>query len=374
MTTKQSGTERLQFLEGGLLSARDLQDDVAYESRMRGLHVRVLHNTWGVARGFSVHFNQARDTVLVGPGIAYDCAGREIISSRSLALPLPLQAEHMGIDAEAWWFDLVIGYDDRVDERPRHNTGCFGDGVSMNEERPRWRWVFAGVTHGEMPEPELADGVRFGEEIPIARITLGAEWRISTLVFTYRRHAQGLVRPHIGSGNLPHGSVTVAGNLFSWSVQVDTSSAGFNQTPYYIASLEGHLLDALAKAGNEGEGFTEFVRRLLGPLVVIESPSRTGFRLRVSLAFSEVQGEDVVLAQFLNETLIRFAMSRPFSMPLPDGVNWIGVEPVEGCQPQISLDQLKWLSGLAFVNPSIAFSNLILHGAAISGTHGGRQS
>ena len=43
--------QRIAYHEGQLLSARDLGDDAAYESRLRGLHVRGLHNTWGVAPG-----------------------------------------------------------------------------------------------------------------------------------------------------------------------------------------------------------------------------------------------------------------------------------------------------------------------------------
>jgi hypothetical protein len=34
--------QRIAYHEGQLLSARDLGDDAAYESRLRGLHVRLL--------------------------------------------------------------------------------------------------------------------------------------------------------------------------------------------------------------------------------------------------------------------------------------------------------------------------------------------
>jgi hypothetical protein len=366
MTAGRKDSERLQFLEGGLLTARDLRDDVAYESRMRGLHVRVLHNIWGVARGFEVHFNYARDTVLVGPGLAYDCVGREIISSRSLALAAPRSPEHDDSEDGRRWFDLVIGYDDRVPGRSSLDAGCLDDGASRSEERPRWRWTYAGMTHGDVPPPGLAENVRLGEEIPLTRAGLDAQGRIQTLDFRYRRHAQGLVRPHIGSGNLPQGSVYVFGGLFSFAVQVDTRSAGFSQTPYYFASLEDQWLDELEAAIGSSSQETGLLRTLLGPFLSIESPRPTDFLLRVRFGIRRTQIGHEVLFSTIGTMGELFQRRFVRAVPLPVGVNWVGIEPVEGCQPEILLEHVSWLSGQAFFDPVNSFRNLLLHGAAYS--------
>ena len=66
----QRGTQRIRYYDDQLLKADDLQDDVAYEARMRELHVRTVHNTWGVALGFEIDVSKDRDAVLIGPGIA----------------------------------------------------------------------------------------------------------------------------------------------------------------------------------------------------------------------------------------------------------------------------------------------------------------
>jgi hypothetical protein len=350
-----SGTERLRFHEGALLRADDLRDDVAYESRMRGLHVRVLHNTWGVARGFSVYLNQARDTILAGPGIAYDCAGREIVSARALAIPAPPRPR--GDDADAWWFDLVIGRRDDADfASTRLDAGCLGDGIGPREERPRWRWVYAGATSGKQPRPPLADDVRLGEEVPIARISLIDDRTIGALDLSVRRHAQAQVRPHVGRGRA--GASIDLVDPSAWAVRVDTAAAGFSQTPLYFATMEDQLLELFASLARDAENAFS-IRRILGPFLSIEAPSRTAFTLRIRLGFVN---EDF---HGLFARTVRAALASRRSSLLAIGINWHGVEPVEGCQPTFSLGTLRRLSGQSLLNPGLVFRTVALSGESI---------
>lgn len=149
---QQTDSQRIRYFDGQLLTARDLRDDVAYEARMRGLHVRALHNTWGVALGLAVTV-QNNNVVKVSPGIAYDCRGRELFSARDLLIGPPPRP--LGSQVNAWLFDLVIRYDESG-ERGRADSVLCTDGVNPGEERPLWRWRFAGDAVGFTPTSTTA--------------------------------------------------------------------------------------------------------------------------------------------------------------------------------------------------------------------------
>src|SRR5262245_48900407 len=81
--------ERVTYREGQRLTARDLQDDHDRIVMLRRLHVRNLHETWGIATGFDVQAAGAA-AVAVGPGYALDIGARDLVLSTSLALPVPV--------------------------------------------------------------------------------------------------------------------------------------------------------------------------------------------------------------------------------------------------------------------------------------------
>ena len=62
--------ERVTYRRGQRLEARDLHDDHRRDARLRELHVRHLHDTWGIALGFEV--TGIRDT---GSGAARNATG-----------------------------------------------------------------------------------------------------------------------------------------------------------------------------------------------------------------------------------------------------------------------------------------------------------
>ena len=325
---QQNGTQRIRYFDGQLLTARDLQDDVAYEARMRGLHVRALHNTWGVALGFEVTV-QNSSVVKVSPGIAYDCRGREIFSARNLLVGPPPRP--LGSQVNAWLFDLVLRYDEGS-ERGRTDSVICTDGVNPGEERPLWRWRFAGDAVGFTPTSNApAEPLRLGEEIPLARFVIQPdEPRIGPPDFTERRSAQGLVRPHIADGQvqqplLPHPD----GNELSFTLTVNTSAGGFNQTPFYFARITIPLLLDLAQQGGQN---AELLRRLLGPFVTIRTASRQSFILDIRFALSFPR-DRVTLSR---ETPVRFAFLQRATggeNGLSAIVNWVGLEPTGGCPP-----------------------------------------
>lgn len=331
-TFRPKNSARIGHFEGELLAARDLQDDVTFESQLRGLHVRAMHNTWGVALGYDVSL-VGGNRLQVGPGIAYDCRGQEIVSSHTLTVGLPVLP--VGSQAAAWWFDLVIRYNDLatlLGGRDGNQSGCRG-----SEERPAWRWVFAadavtGAGEENPPPLEVAPAVRLGEEVPLVRARISAKRTITRLDFGVRRHAQGLVRPHMAGGQVT-GALTFDAEVQAFPLAVNTAAGGFNGTPLYFARA---VIPAFLKLGNAQGGAA--LRRILGPFVSIRAPSRTGFTLDLRIG---ITGDDGVINRFGDLA----AAVAPRAENLIT-VDWIGIESNAGCAPpQQFLPLLLFLSG-----------------------------
>lgn len=328
---QRTTTQRLQYFQGQLLTARDLQDEAAFETRLRGLHVNLVHNTWGVALGFEVAVAAEGTAVTVDPGIAYDCLGREIVSVRSLSigLPPPPRQSH----ARQWWFDLVVRYDETIGvETAVH---CVGNGISAREERPFWRWCFAGdVDESELPPADVSAEVRLGEEVPLARFAIRATERTGGRIvgapdLTIRRNAQGLVRPHIASGSAyVEFKDGFESDLVLISTWIDASSGGFNQTPAYFANIElpAELLPLFAAA-------------VIGPFVSIRAPNRSGFYLDVRAALSPRDGFIPIAGATHRTANITTDRKNDIGQVK---VNWFGMEANEGCPPEPTFLYFFW--------------------------------
>jgi hypothetical protein len=319
-------TSRVRYYDGQLLAAHDLRDDVDYEARMRGLHVRALHGVWGIALGYEIITAPNKKSITVTQGMAYDCSGREIVMSATLPLDVP-QAPR-GSTAQAWWFDLLIRYDDReafgsgyVQRRP-----CPGTDSNFPRERLAWRWSYAGDAPTLFVKPlDFADDVRLGEEIPLVRVRVTNQGEFAELDLTVRRVARGLVRPHISGGRVRQGSIAIQGSPRHWTAWIETASGGFNTgSPFYFVSLVDHpwLSPSSGFAAITNMLQPEFLQELLGPFITIKAPSRTGFILDVRVAANR-------------DTFRRMpaATHRSVGLNLPVAVNWLGIEPTGGCQP-----------------------------------------
>ncbi len=339
--SKSPTPSRIRYFQGQKLTAQDMRDMLAYETRMYGMHLRGLHNSWGVALGFEVSLNKDRDTVLIGPGVAYDCHGRAIISGRIIQAGMPpLPRADQG--SHSWVLDLVISYDDR--HLAAGSVVCLGEGPSAAEERPAWRWVIAGSPGEGMSE--LAEDVRLGEEIPLARFVAGRDLGFSNPDFSHRRNAQGLVRPHVGSGSArvsPQGSPSQQ----ALSVHVDTSAAGFTNIPHYFASLDSHpFLDYIDEDDPEQ---VKILRLIQGPFLTIRNATTAGFELDIRFALSAARGDQLGKMMDSTPSLRNWsflAASDAGATLTPLRVNWCGIEDVSGCiQPLQAV--------LAFIFPFI---------------------
>lgn len=334
-----SGAQRVRYYDGQLLAAHDLRDDMDYDARLRGLHVRALHGVWGIALGYEVILAPDGKTLQVTQGMAYDCAGHELVMSATLLVDPPDPPR--GSTAPAWWFDLLVRYPERAAFGSQGDGGdsCPTGEIDLLQERPVWRWSCAGDAPTPFVEVHgFAEDVRLGEEIPLARVRVTAEGKVTDLDRTVRRVARGLVRPHIAGGQVRQGSIPIQGSPWHWTAWIDTSAGGFNTSqPFYFATLVDHpwLSPTSGFAAITNELSLERKRQLQGPFIAIKASSRTGFTFDVSMATANID-------HFESMPVV---MHRSVGLTLPVAVNWLGIEPSGGCQPPME-SRYFFLTGL----------------------------
>jgi hypothetical protein len=313
---------RVRHVQGERLQARDIQDEYDNLSWLRSLHVVALHDTWGIALGFEVE-SGGDGRVLVGPGVAYDAFGREIVLSASIAVPGPRAVAPLD---PATRYELVVAHDAHLGH---HQHGAAPD--AFVRERPAVRWRRAGETV-------------LGREVALCAAILpaGGGAADQQLDLSVRRYAQALNRPHIASGQTLPGQRwtywrgldrrTVVG-LETW---VDTTEAGFVGRPTYIASLQGGA--AASPISNAAEA-------LAVPLITthVARTDASGFLLR--LAWASTGGD--LLRDYL-QGLLKTGRLKELTPTtgdrltlLPWPIAWLGVEPAAGCPPEPRFAELR---------------------------------
>ena len=88
VTHNRDLTSRMNWFDRQFLRAQDFADEQDYAVDRRRRHNRLLH-TAGVAEGLAVTGEPQSATVTVGPGMAIDTAGRELVLLDSVSQPLP---------------------------------------------------------------------------------------------------------------------------------------------------------------------------------------------------------------------------------------------------------------------------------------------
>jgi hypothetical protein len=217
--------ERVGFLDEAVLAESDLLAADSSESRLRGLHVRAAHATWGIAAGFEVQVQGAE--VLVAAGLAYDCAGRELLLTGDRGISFDEDA------ADA--LDLVASY----------GEGAGGDTA-------RLRWVKAGEVRG-------------GHDITLARLRPDGKLDLSR-----RRELRRMAPARIATGRPDWSELAGLLQPFRRTLTVPTAHAGFQTTPVYFARLV--LDDTATDAAVAG-----FANVYAGPFVRVEQPQPESF-------------------------------------------------------------------------------------------------
>jgi DNA-binding beta-propeller fold protein YncE len=122
---------RNNYFTGKLLVERDFTDEQRYVLGKLRRHNRYLHG-WGVACGLEIlqHANPACRTqyVMVDPGVAVDCCGREIV------VPAQEMVDLRALIREAWRRDH--GPESDVDDQPHTVRLCLGYRECATEDVP----------------------------------------------------------------------------------------------------------------------------------------------------------------------------------------------------------------------------------------------
>jgi hypothetical protein len=137
MVLVEKPPERVRYFDGQLLGVDDLRAEQEYHRSMRYLHNR-LHGS-GVASGFDVGVVDGE--VHVGPGLAIDAAGREIVLTEAVCLDATV------VPAGGRW-RLVVEWA----EQPARAVPVPGDEPQASRwvERPRLSLVAAGKVRDDV--------------------------------------------------------------------------------------------------------------------------------------------------------------------------------------------------------------------------------
>ena len=311
MAEHSARSQRVRHFQGQRLHGADLQDEYENLAWLRSLHVVAQHDTWGIALGLDVRHSlgdDVHDDVQVGPGVAYDCFGREIVLGQMQIVPHPFALFE---PAAGMSLTLVISHPSEGDRAaaPDVLAPCPGASGGAQSARPvlAWRW------EGE---------VRLGREVPLIGFATNAD---STPSFdtSVRRYTQALSRPHVYAAltgpEQPWTPWRVTDQQLQIGIEtwVDTSDAGFVGTPHYLASLQTASTLLAADTDNA------LVGRFPAIFTTVVDASPTGFRFR----FTAAVGPHQVVALAVNP---RHRAGGPFSWLR---ISWLGVEPAGGCSP-----------------------------------------
>lgn len=310
---------RIRHRQDERLLASDLNADMAYEAMLRRLHLRGLHDTWGVALGLRLARGQDGKAALVTPGLAYDCLGRELLLAEGFALPAP--ARPAGFAGAALAYDLVVRYAEAATDRPA------SPGAGVCPPPPNRGLVFRWALAGPADQPSaalLAQGIRLGEEVPLGRFILDANDRLSAPDYRFRRTARPLLRPHLAFNAVQPAWQAVYEQVddstsrltsATFTAAISAVDGGFSQnTHFFVRLLPSDSLASLVASG-----------RLLGPLLSISNPGASGFSARVS--FGLLQADPASRGELLKDIDAGMASTR---------LLWLGAEPVAGCIPEMA--------------------------------------
>ena len=291
----QLAFERFRYWRGQALLSQDFRDQTATEARLRAWHNRAVHEPYGVSLGLiATEVLDAMNNltaVEVEPGIAHDCFGRLLLLQQARKLAVP------SLPDKTVALVLVMRY---------RETGC-----CSNTEAVPARSCGGESTLMESPEFcwEPADTFEVEDGVPLFQAAYD-KGVVQTDVTFLLSNARPMARPHIATG------CTLAGNT-AWKpwvepvfedsaflgaqVFIDTSAAGFTDTPHYLAWLQDWQTQVV-----HGQQFSWV-------LTHVQEPTMTGFLFRVLW----------IPGTFVDAPLVASIMGKSY-------VCWMGCQEVSG--------------------------------------------
>ena len=232
---------RYEYWQGQMLRSADFESQLADTAQHRWWHNRALHNAFGVYQGLKASELTAGTLsgISIEAGVAYDCFGRELIVDIPQNIKLPVNVPPAPVTMV-----LLLRYEARADVSAQSTQELCWTSTSTQ----------GTVIFVWMPE----NRVRLHDGVPLAEV----EYKNTgpQLVATFvPPGARPIARPKIAGGatlpattdwepwtiDTPHDLQTGVTRLLPQMVgvqaKVDTSAAGFIQTPCYFAWLGGPL-------------------------------------------------------------------------------------------------------------------------------------
>jgi hypothetical protein len=268
--------QRIRYWQGQLLASGDLQTQLLVNEELRRLHNRALHQAHGVAIGLALErdevtgeLKQDAETgnLRLGCGMAYDCAGRELIVGKDREIPPPPELP----------MTLVIAYD------PTSVDGVVLTWKRAQEVNANTEVAIETLIPGKdknnrdvaKPDPEFRQAVAR----PLAR----------------PRMATGKTIP----GETPWQPWRLGGTEVGVKVLIDTSAAGFTRAPHYFAEAVSEKTDpnfvpawfaSIADASTQGFTLQLMLHRITRETLDILDP-------RAQVAAEPVLGSPVELSE-----------------------------------------------------------------------------
>ena len=312
-TPDKNAIERRRHWMGERLTSRDLNAQLGHEASLRWWHNRALHAAYGVAEGLAVVIatEGGVQRAQVAPGLAFDGFGRELVlrEARSLDLPPTEPAETQG-----WVLLLMYASSRQAGPRLRWRPariapGCGGVPIASG-----------GYGQSQVFEPFTASGKAFRFNAPRTRalarpkIEVGVTVQGRTDWQPWAYPAEAALGTADGAPKFTLVNLApsftfpqrqfVAGGV---QVEIDTSAAGFTETPCYFAWLHGDPWDR-AKYDT-----------VPVPLARITSETPTAFVFQVWAAeLGEADGSAIRMNAFAE--LLALARRELH-------VGWLGIEP-----------------------------------------------
>ena len=261
--------QRLRYWHGQMLHSRDFQDQIKINHHLHWWHNRAVHQAYGVSTGLEVStvLNKTGQLVAlnVEGGIAYDCSGRELILQSNKEIEIP-QLTPPG----EYTLMLYMHHKKTFEySEQRELPGvCLDAATPVFLEEPSFTWK----------EGHYID-IYMG--VPLARIQYSESHAVFDEKFAPPR-SRALARPHIASGTTIPGNTAWEpwkenGTDIGIQVEIDTSAAGFTETPCYFAWLQGPLWHKLAES-TEKLDLSQFFP---APLFHIHDPKFNEFTFRL---------------------------------------------------------------------------------------------
>lgn len=155
--------ERPRFFSGKLLTADDFAQEQDYFREKLKRHNQSLHG-FGIINGLKVKSGSGSGSVVVGPGMALDCEGNELVVEAALTITLPALTQNTAyVSLKFYEEPLQTGLQEALSVRESVEVIVAQENCNHGHRHLRARWLACGKPH----------------PLTIARLKPGArEWRV----------------------------------------------------------------------------------------------------------------------------------------------------------------------------------------------------